>query len=128
MVVLCTQVNRKERNVGKDIKVSVSKPLHIYIYIYISIYLSLYLSLYLSIYLSIYLFIYLSIYLYILLIIYQRIIYTRPFLAFIVEDYCMQSPELFQNIFKFSMFLPNFLNMLPIFALFLKNRMHTLTF
>ena len=28
LVLLCTQVNRQERNVGKDIKVPVSKPVH----------------------------------------------------------------------------------------------------
>ena len=37
-------------------------------------------------------------------------------------------PALFQNVFQFCIFLPKFSNILPFFALFLKNRMHVLTF
>ena len=35
---------------------------------------------------------------------------------------------LFQNIFKFCTFSPKFPDILPFFALFLKNRTHALTF
>ena len=37
----------------------------------------------------------------------------------------MQSPSLFQNFFKFCKFLPKFSNILPFFALFVKNCLHS---
>ena len=37
---------------------------------------------------------------------------------FIVCNNCMQSPALFQNIFKFCIFLPKFSNILPLFNIF----------
>ena len=60
--------------------------------------------------------------------------YFNHFLFFALIIACgnrTQSPALFQNIFKFSTFLSKFSNILPfliIFALFLKNSMHTLNF
>ena len=52
--------------------------------------------------------------------------YSSGLLRAIIE---MQSPALFQNIFKFCTFLPKFSNIFPFFALFfLKNRTHALTF
>ena len=50
------------------------------------------------------------------------------FQQFVACDYRTQSPALFQNIFKFFTFLPKFSNILPFFALSLKNHMHALTF
>ena len=50
-----------------------------------------------------------------------------PILAvYCIQIYCMQSPSLFQNTFKFCTFLPKFSNIFP--SLFLKNCMHVLTF
>ena len=57
----------------------------------------------------------------------NKLIEPGPFLA-VYCVYRTQSLALFQNIFKFCTFLRKFSNILPFFALFMKNCTHALTF